>query len=294
MTMQSARRGVRTRRYGPAMSQPSRPPAADYLRAVAVESARLTDLLAVADPAARVPSCPDWDAADLLWHLAEVQWFWGSIAGRRLDAPRPAEADKPARPADHAGLVTLSRASTDRLVEALAAGSDSDPLWTWFEADRTRGFARRRQAHEALVHRLDAEQVVGAVTPLDPVLATDGVDEALAVTYGGTPSWGVFEARHGPVRLVATDTAASWLVDVGRLTGTVPDDGEEVDEGAVQLRAGDTGPVAQPVAEVAEVAADAGTLDAWLWGRLPAGAVMVSGDRAALVALAEAVGGEVS
>jgi hypothetical protein len=31
------------------------------------------------DGAVRVPACPDWDADDLLWHLAEVQWFWGTI-----------------------------------------------------------------------------------------------------------------------------------------------------------------------------------------------------------------------
>ena len=41
--------------------------------------------------------------------------------------------------------------------------------------DKTVGYIRRRQAHEALIHRLDAELTAGAVTPLDPDLAADGV-----------------------------------------------------------------------------------------------------------------------
>ncbi len=45
--------------------------------------------------------------------------------------------------------------------------------------DKTAGYIARRQAHEALVHRLDAELTVGDRTPLDPRLAADGVDEAL-------------------------------------------------------------------------------------------------------------------
>ena len=36
-----------------------------------------------------MPSCPDWNADDLLWHLAEVQWFWATIVRERVtDATR--------------------------------------------------------------------------------------------------------------------------------------------------------------------------------------------------------------
>ncbi|WP_238993563.1 hypothetical protein [Nocardioides caldifontis] len=62
----------------------------------------------------------------------------------------------------------------------------------WAE-DRTVGYIRRRQAHEALIHRLDAELTAGTVTALDPTLASDGVDEALDVMFGGCPPWGSFE-----------------------------------------------------------------------------------------------------
>ena len=61
-------------------------------------------LLADCDPAARVPSCPDWDAADLVWHLATVQRWWAEVIGARPD--RPADFDPP-RPESYDDLLVL-------------------------------------------------------------------------------------------------------------------------------------------------------------------------------------------
>ena len=57
------------------------------------------------------------------------------------------------------------------------------------------GFVRRRQAHEALIHRIDAELTAGRRTPVDPLLGADGVDEALRVMYGGVPGVGQVHPR---------------------------------------------------------------------------------------------------
>ena len=62
------------------------------------ESGRVAEVLATADLAATVPTCPDWTAGDLLWHPVAVQWYWGTIALERLDDPQRAEDSKPARP----------------------------------------------------------------------------------------------------------------------------------------------------------------------------------------------------
>ena len=40
--------------------------------------------------AARVPGCPDWSLADLVWHLAEVQHFWAWMVRTRAPAVIPA------------------------------------------------------------------------------------------------------------------------------------------------------------------------------------------------------------
>ena len=54
-------------------------------------------------------------------------------------------------------------------------------VWSWAN-DQTAGFSYRRQAHEALIHRLDAELAGGERTAIDARLAADGVGEVLGVT----------------------------------------------------------------------------------------------------------------
>ena len=72
-----------------------------------------------------------------------------------------------------AGIVNLG---LQELARVLEAADPADEAWNWSD-DHTVGFILRRQAHEALIHRLDAEQAAGDVTELDPRLAADGVEE---------------------------------------------------------------------------------------------------------------------
>ncbi|WP_338039939.1 maleylpyruvate isomerase N-terminal domain-containing protein [Nocardioides caldifontis] len=76
------------------MTPRDRPHHPGFLAALERESARFLSVLRDADPDARVPSCPGWEAADPLWHLTGVQWFWGSIVEERRHGcygrcPRP-------------------------------------------------------------------------------------------------------------------------------------------------------------------------------------------------------------
>jgi uncharacterized protein (TIGR03083 family) len=248
----------------------------DYIAYLTGDSARFADVLRETPPDARVPSCPDWNADDLLWHLAEVQWFWGTVVRERVAGPQ-AEALKPPRPADRAGLLAFYERASRDLAEILAAMPPDTAAWTWSD-DHTVGFIRRRQAHEALIHRIDAELTAGARTPLDPSLSADGIDEALRVMYGGLPDWATFTPDHAQtLRLRATDTGDSWLVTLGRFTGTDPDDGTSYDED--DIRAAERDPGTEAAAEVAGTAAD---LDCWLWHRPPLTPVDASGDRQVL------------
>jgi hypothetical protein len=128
-----------------------------------------------------------------------------------------------------------------------------------------------------LIHRVDAEQVVGEVTALDPALATDGVDEAVQIMFGGIPGWASFRRDHGPVGIRTSDTAAHWVVDIGRQSGVEPESGEPVDEPTLAARDDDP-------AVVAELTGTAGNLDSWLWGRADPGGIARTGDAAALTA----------
>ena len=44
--------------------------------------------------------------------------------------------------------------------------------------------------------------------------------------YGGAPEWGTYTPDHAKtVRIRSNDTGDSWLVTLGRFTGTDPSDG---------------------------------------------------------------------
>lgn len=162
-----------------------------------------------------------------------------------------------------------------RLLLALTGADPAEPVYMW-APDKTVGYIRRRQAHEALIHRLDAELTVGEVTPLDPQLAADGVQEVLSVMYGGCPPWGTFTPDSTVVHVVAEDTDLVVPVALGRFTGTDPDDGTAYDEDDLSVSAADSD--ATPVVTVRGRAED---LDAWLWHRRDDTAITVEGDSAA-------------
>jgi uncharacterized protein (TIGR03083 family) len=242
-----------------------------YLAHLRTESARFRDVLAACDPRAQVPGCPDWSAADLLWHLAEVQWFWGTTIRSRPAAPDE-DAPGPERPASYDGLLAAYDDYSAALVSELEAADPAEPAWTWSQ-EQTVGFTFRRQAHEALIHRLDAEQAAGRVTPLDPELAADGVDECLDIMFGGAPPWGEFAPLPHHVRIDLADRDESIWVQIGRFTGTDPDDGVHHDTDDIRV-------VPAPGTDAdAAVRGPAAALDAWLWRRGDDSEVRVTGDR---------------
>jgi uncharacterized protein (TIGR03083 family) len=251
------------------------PRSIDYLGHLARESALFGHALDGAAADARVPTCPDWNADDLLWHLGEVQWFWGTIV-REGVGPDGAEAMKPVRPDRRSGLMAFYLTASGDLGKALSAAAPQAPAWTWSD-DQTVGFIRRRQAHEALIHRVDAELTAGHRRSLmDPALSADGVDEALRIMYGGDmPSWGTFAADDaGTLAIRAIDTGDDWLVTLGQFTGTDPDGGKSYDQPGISVASADQGDQA-----AAAVSGTADDLDCWLWQRPADTPLERSGDR---------------
>ncbi len=265
------RRAVCALPYGAGVN---RLPPETYLAHLRTESARFREVLAACDPAARVPSCPDWDAADLLWHLATVQRWWAEVLTARPAKPEDVE---PPRPESYDGLLASYDEWSRHLADVLEAADPADAAWNWSD-DHTVGFILRRQAHEALIHRVDAELAAGTGSDVDPVLASDGVHEVLAVMYGGCPPWGRWEPGEGLVRVDATDTGEEFWVRFGIFSGTDPDSGTSyADEEDFHV---------VPAPDDAEVEPDvvvdgpAAALDLWLWSRGDDSAISVAGDEA--------------
>ncbi|HEX2308304.1 MAG TPA: maleylpyruvate isomerase family mycothiol-dependent enzyme [Jatrophihabitantaceae bacterium] len=251
-------------------------PTLDFLAHLRANSARFRDVLSAVDPTSEVPSCPGWDAAELLWHLSEVQDFWAAIVRDRLDHPE--HADKRSRATDYEAQLAQFDACSASLIDALAAAPDDAAIWTWFPADQTVGFVRRRQAHEALIHRLDAELTAGAVTDFDPALATDGVLEVLEIMYSEVPPWANHQLA-GPIgRVSTTDTGAEWLIRIGHWSGHSPDTGKTYEaEPTFGLAS-----AGEPSFTISGTARD---LDAWLWNRPTVTDVTREGDTSAFQAV---------
>lgn len=193
----------------------------DRCQHIQAESDHFASVLAAIDPASNVPTCPDWNARDLLKHLTRVHQFWAAVIGDRLTetAVGEFEQSRPALPDDLAQLLDLRGDATAHLVAALTDRHPSEPAWSWFPADQTVGFTGRMQTHEATMHRVDAELTAGlTISPIDPEVAADGVDHALNVMW----AWAPVDAERrvtGTVELRAPDGCRSWFMNTIRWSG---------------------------------------------------------------------------
>lgn len=237
------------------------------------ETQRAREVLGSCDPDASVPACPDWNASDLAWHLGVgVQDFWRYVIETR-PAP-PTDYVEPTQPDDPAEVLAAFDRCHEPFIDALRAADPDEPAWSWSE--QTVGFTMRRQALEAMVHRVDAEQAAGLeVTALDPQLAADGVDEVLDVFYGGAPDWGHFAPDDEIVQVRMTDVDADCWVHLGRFSGTHPERGETYED-EDDLRV-----VAEPDGEVdVVISGTAPDIVLWLWDRRDDAGIEFEGDKA--------------
>ncbi len=98
-------------------------------------------------------------------------------------------------------------------------GSTAELGWTW-HTDQSVGFVRRRETHEALIHRIDAEVITGSLAPMGARLSGDGSTRRSAPCTGHAPEWAMISPNDsGVIRLQAADTGSTWPVtSVGSAT----------------------------------------------------------------------------
>ncbi|GAA5163185.1 maleylpyruvate isomerase family mycothiol-dependent enzyme [Ornithinimicrobium tianjinense] len=256
----------------------------DRIAVIRRESDRLAEVLAGVDPAAAVPTCPGWDASDLLWHFTGVHLFWAGVLGsgaRTEEEVGVVDASTPDRPADLAGLLGLRERATLELLAQLESLGDDEPRWTWWDEEQTVGFTRRMQTYEATMHRVDAERTAGAeLSPIPPDVAAGAVDHCVDVMWAGVPEW-AHDRALAHVEIVASETGDRWLVEVGRWSGTGPESGRTFDEPRARRLSGEIEP-GMPRATVTGTVQD---LALWAWGR--GDAVTVQGPEAAVRAVTD-------
>lgn len=221
-------------------------------------SAAFRGALAVGDPEARVPGCPDWSLRDLAAHLGGVQRFWAAtVTAGPADGPPQTPIDREPR----GDLVEWSAESTRLLLESLRTTDADAACWTWWgasQAPMTAGAVARHQVQEAAVHARDAQETVGTPEPIPAGIAVDAIDEFLVVSLGSRGEW-----PHRPSRIaLSAIEGPHWLVDLTPAGAT-------------------SGPAAsgEPVATLRGPASD---LLLAIYQRIPLDDLTVEGDRAAV------------
>lgn len=234
----------------------------DHIKTIDEQSAAFSD--AVARPGALgrpVAACPGWTVHDLVRHLGAVQASWTLIL--RAAGKRPDEDELRAAHDVGDDLIGWWRERSAGLVRQLSELAPDAPSWCWWNPERgaTAADVASRQAHEALVHRWDAEHAAGSVHPTDPTLAADGVDE-FATRFLGGDGW---SGPSGVLALRSEDTRHEWRFGCGSASPAA--DGRPrwlVDKRALPL--------------AAVVTASAETLDLMLWRRVPLDPDRTQGD----------------
>jgi uncharacterized protein (TIGR03083 family) len=181
----------------------------DHVAALRREGATLAAAARSAPLDAPVPGCPGWDVQVLVGHVGRVyRWATEAVTGGGQ-----APAGYPPRPPDDVDIVDWYEASLATLLDALANAEPSAPAWNFpGVAPATAAFWARRQANETAVHRWDAESATAATTPIDADLATDAVDEMVAVLVPFRLASKGDVDLGGSIHLHCTDVEGEWTI----------------------------------------------------------------------------------
>jgi uncharacterized protein (TIGR03083 family) len=130
-----------------------------------------------------VPTCPLWTVRDLVRHTGSVHRWATTIVREARTTPLELTLldDVP-----DVELIDWFRAGHADLVDALTTAPADLEAWTFLGAPSPSPlhFWARRQAHETIIHRVDAEFAAQSVdhreiTKVDKFVASDGVEELL-------------------------------------------------------------------------------------------------------------------
>jgi hypothetical protein len=235
------------------------------LLAASVDERRLEEL---------VPGCPGLTLGETARHVGSHHrraWWW------IREGPRPIEWQR--APAPGQSLPGFVRSGVAPLVAELSAHEPDEPSSTWWPADRTYGFWRRRMAHETTVHRVDVQGAAGIeIDEVAEDIAVDGIDEVLTL-------W--FEHRLAELNITGTRAHTVAIRTGGREWLATADPDRTSTRRAWSAEddpPGDRPAWVDPAEEerwTAEAVVSGSPMEVylWLWGRVSNQRVQLSGDR---------------
>ncbi|GIH59641.1 maleylpyruvate isomerase family mycothiol-dependent enzyme [Microbispora siamensis] len=149
-----------------------------HTEAAAAEIGRMAEVVRGRDGTTPVPTCPGWDLRELVEHTGAVHRWAAAMVRDAADRRYDRAAMDHGFPEDFAGHADWLEAGAVQLAEALKSRDPDTEVWGW-AGDRSRRarFWSRRQLHETVVHRVDAEIALGIAPKMDEDVALDGVEE---------------------------------------------------------------------------------------------------------------------
>jgi uncharacterized protein (TIGR03083 family) len=185
-----------------------------YSEIVAAEGNRIAVVARDGPLDARVPHMKRWRMQDVVAHLGGVhRWATQIVSTCSWDG----SGFHRGRDEGESLILWFEQGVAD-LVAALEAADPAAKCPNFSPGSpQVAGFWSRRQAHETTVHRWDAESASGAITPILPLVATDGIDELLH-TFTRTRGHQVLDEV---LELLTTDTGAAWTVTPAAKPGRV-------------------------------------------------------------------------
>jgi uncharacterized protein (TIGR03083 family) len=181
-----------------------------YLAHIAADAERFAAAVRSGPLDSPIGACPGWDLRQLTAHMGVVQ-RWATHCATHAEAPESREGFQPDPEADADALAEYLLTGTTALLAVLREIDLDAPTWHPFATDMIGRVWPRRQAHEISVHRWDAQHAVGATDPIDPPLASDGVDEHLDLMLRRIVETGK-RTPGGTLHLHCTDTEGEWLL----------------------------------------------------------------------------------
>lgn len=195
------------------MQQPGRD---QFVAEISDSAARLADIVRTHDPDLPVPTCPAWTLRQLATHVGRVHRWAAEIVSTRSAEYIPFDSVPDGRyPTEAADRAAWVAAGADRVIAAVADAGDA-PVWA-FGRLAPATFWARRQSHETMVHRADAELAIGRDVVLDAGLAADGIDEWLTMATDSRRQ-GDGSAALPPdaaLRVHVTGSGPSWRITGG-------------------------------------------------------------------------------
>lgn len=181
-----------------------------YIEHLLVDAERFAVLLDTEPLDTTIPTCPGWDLSRLAEHTGQIHRWADFCAGR---GRRPSQAEAEALESYDATIAAdWMRAGANELAATLRQLDPSAPTWHPFPSEQIAQFWPRRQAHETAIHRWDAERACGDPAPIDPSLASDGIDEYFGVVLPRLVAGGRATLPTGSLHVHSTDVPGEWLV----------------------------------------------------------------------------------